>query len=109
MQERYLIAVLFAMASAQASSKTVTVFGAGTTTCGAFLEASQEQGYSFVGYKDWLGGYLTAANIYKSRTIDIDIAGAAAWLRNYCQDHPLEDVATGASKLDSELDRKAIK
>lgn len=91
-------------------------YGLGLTSCGelvqAFRDDSPNMAFSAHGrlyptmpqtYQEWLAGFITAYNIYASKTGDvgrgIDIHGMMEWVRSYCQENPTDFVTTAASKL----------
>jgi hypothetical protein len=57
--------------------------------------------------QDWVVGYLTAYNEWVAPDGNIsagtDNDGIAAWMDNYCQAHPLDNVARAARALVVEL------
>jgi hypothetical protein len=91
-----------------AAATDVTVFGAGTQSCGKFL-ASAEHSADRVGYWGWAAGFLTATNDIKNQQVSIDMDGAMAWVENYCRAHPLDPYFVALDALSHVLDRYVIK
>ena len=94
-----------------ADADTTMVYGAGTKSCGAFLEAERKSGVDSIAYHSWLAGFLTGVNaffnmLHVSHGSDIlegtDFEGAVHWLRNYCEKNPLETFARAADALVAE-------
>ena len=94
-----------------------TVVGAGTNSCESWTESRRDNSkYGFIlatGYQNWVLGFLSGANdalTIKHHT-DIlkhtDLDAVWAWVDNYCQSHPLDQISTGVEYLVVELDRKA--
>jgi len=54
-------------------------------------------------YTTWITGYLTAINIQTNDTFNIlrraNIAGAMLWIKNYCLNKPLDNIANAAEAL----------
>ena len=78
--------------------------GTGTSQCGELLEEleSSDKVYNKFMYTHWMQGYLSARNLGK----DINLAGFEGqfrWLKNYCEENPLENVSTGVELLWQEL------
>jgi hypothetical protein len=77
-------------------------FGVGNRSCDQYVVDAQQPEREFV-YKTWLSGYLTAFNAYSPGVADIltgkDFESAAAWIKNYCRDHPTAVVHAAAVKL----------
>lgn len=98
-----------------------TVVGAGTQSCGQYLEARRDKDKNAdatnrraFAFASWLGGFLTVVNqeAVNKTGIDIvvgtDIDGVLAWLDKYCRENPLEMFANASWRLAGELlNRKA--
>ena len=94
-----------------------TVGPAGTSSCGSWTESRRDNSkYGFVltsGYENWVLGFLSGAN--NALTIEhhadilknTDLDSVWAWVNNYCQSHPMDQISTAIEHLVVELDRKA--
>lgn len=101
------------------SSRKVTVLGVGNESCGTFLsvlpnsneyEAIKYEGKDYSPdsimkshmYSEWLHAYVTAFNWYNNQRENIRIPdedGMRLWVKNWCEDHPLETVFEAAHAL----------
>jgi hypothetical protein len=83
--------------------------GAGAVQCGKMLVDLEKGGTQPDSYISWMQGYLTAKNIareiiYKLPPVDLaGHEGQLIWLKNYCEDNPLEQVGVGVQMLWNEL------
>jgi hypothetical protein len=81
--------------------------GIGNDSCGQWTQSRREIGYRWQGYVSWVQGFLTAINLFADETHDvtrgIDSDGLVSWIDNFCQQHPLENIAFAAQQLLSEL------
>jgi len=73
----------------------VAVYGVGTASCGAWLEARAAKpsrlDIRVRQFETWLHGYLTAYNVFISGSPDVlktDAAGMRAFVDKYCKDNP---------------------
>jgi len=86
-------------------------FGGGRASCGEWTEdknaaplAGQRASLRRFQLEQWIGGYLTAYSQWveggSGPVSDTDnFVGATAWLDNYCQENPLNEVAEAAVQL----------
>ena len=81
----------------------VTTYGTGLKTCGAYLEAREQQNADEVAFVDWLSGYLSGVNATSSRTnnilADSNLKGAVYWVGKYCRAHPTAAYSAAAFAL----------
>ena len=90
------------------SAATIHELGGGTSSCGQYLKDRRDRD-SVEATADmfWIQGFITAYNHYAAPdgniTAGIDSEGIAAWVDNYCQAHPLDDLAVAAAALVAEL------
>jgi hypothetical protein len=103
---RIVISVGLMLAVVSTSASDVTVFGAGTQSCGAFLAVDSSDR---VGYMAWAAGYLTGVNDVKNRQVTIDMDGVMGWLHNYCEAHPLDSYFVALDTLAHVLDHYVLK
>jgi hypothetical protein len=86
----------------------VTVYGAGTQSCGTWLAQSGNEilrGHM----KSWVLGFLTA---YEAALLEMhvnlrhtDANAVAAWVDKYCRENPLKDVSDASANLVVELSK----
>ena len=103
--------LLLLLVSPFASSDAATIVGAGTGTCGSWLQDRQE---NYGAKLHWLQGFLSAYNfyVYSGRNPEgifagIDHNAIAAWMDNYCRENPLSSPSDGALRLIKELEQRA--
>jgi hypothetical protein len=103
-----LIALALAIAAlplggAAEPTPTFHALGPGNMSCGTWAEYRRDGGMPAIAVQDWVAGYLTAYNEWVAPDGNIsggtDNDGLAAWIDNYCQLHPLDNVAQAASAL----------
>lgn len=90
--------------SAPVYAQNAVIHGLGTQSCSRWVSAMRIDDRDAARFSSWLGGYLTAYNIYGPeptghilRSSDWD--GALAWMTNHCAANPLDDVSTAAAQL----------
>jgi len=87
----------------------INVFGIDTDlSCGKYLKDISTSTGTEKGYSWWVAGFVTGTNLEKGRAISTDNAGHNAWLKAYCEAHPLELFIDAAMGLNKELDKKKI-
>ena len=80
------------------------LYGAGTQSCGVWLEARRGVSTNWTSLGQWALGWVSAVGNYGVRTLrQTDADAIAAWLDNYCATHPLDNLATAAAQLVEEL------
>jgi hypothetical protein len=96
-----VLAALFG-ALTPAHSKVVT-YGTGLKSCGAYLEAKEQQGADEVAFIDWLSGYVSGVNALSNRINNIlgdtNLQRTVLWLGTFCQRHPQTLVAVALDVL----------
>jgi hypothetical protein len=89
---------------------TIQVLGSGTSSCGQWLEDRETAGPDGYFLQDsWVNGYLTghqdgdgeASGLTENQTSDLPARNA--WIDNYCQANPLNDLTDAARGLWDEL------
>ncbi len=81
---------------------TPSVYGAGTNSCGEWVEA--RKGGDWYSMGQWMLGFVSAAT-YEGRNLrDTKSVSLALWMDNYCQSHPLDIIAEATVKLVVELE-----
>ena len=79
-----------------------TIFGVGNQSCGGWTAVKEKGPFANqVTFHGWVNGYLTAYSLWVERDLlgNSDVAGARAWIDNYCQKNPLLNVANAAEQL----------
>lgn len=94
-----LLAVLLISGTAWAYSG----FGVGNESCGRWTEDKKADGPGRWQKKQWVAGYMTAYSLWVENgsgpVTESDAYGAVAWIDNYCQETPLDDLADAAEKM----------
>jgi hypothetical protein len=101
-----------AVCQAQRPGHAFRVWGAGTVSCGEWTKnRSPSELEPAAQMSNWLLGFITGYNAYRSETPDIasttDMAGLEGWIDNYCLHHPLDPLFQAAGALLVELRDKA--
>jgi hypothetical protein len=105
-----IIAALTAIPFSQADSRTPTIIGFGTASCGEWTSARAATDPKTVILMSWVGGYLSAYNVigivrgkFDNITGGVDGEGLWAWIDNYCSQNPLDSLAFATTSLAAEL------
>jgi len=95
--------MLVTMENVMADDDKVLMTGAGSTSCGQYLEFKQEGEMFGNAYFSWAQGFMSAVNLNflsEGNTTDLsDIAGQDKWLENYCNENPLETYSAAVVRL----------
>jgi hypothetical protein len=77
----------------------VYILGAGTVSCGQWLEYRAER--SAEGEEQWVYGFLSGSKYYtdEAKTRRIDAAAINAFVDGYCRNNPLHPVFLAAAAL----------
>ena len=113
---RYLMiaAMLLLLTCTEAVAKSVIVYGYGSSSCGAWLEAREGPNaltsQRSVWMVHWVSGFLSAYNAYGGSDDEVlrgtDMYGATAWIDKYCRDNPTATVLTAVIALTVHLDAR---
>ena len=102
-----LMSLVFLMTT-QVSATPKYFIGAGTVSCGAWLQARRE--HRATNMQGWVLGFVSGANASRNSDdflVDPDGPGLLAWIDNYCPQHPLENLFTASDSLIFELITRA--
>ena len=78
--------------------------GVGNASCGQWTQSRRETtDDQWLAYMSWVQGFLAAYYETHDVTRGIDANGLVGWIDNFCQRHPLENIAFAAQQLISEL------
>lgn len=119
-----LVAVVFVgISSPSTAADTIAIYGVGSDSCGALVQAYRE-GPPSVGvqskgrifsaksnlYAQWLSGFYSAYNGFVTKTGDfsggVDMQGLSEWVRSYCEKNPTHLVFRAASESTSVISEK---
>jgi hypothetical protein len=108
-----VILCVFAQGVQAAENGRYTVMGAGSGSCGRWIEARREGPLGADRYVEWVEGYLTSFNAWDdpndSDILDgTDIEGVEASIDNYCKKHPLSPIAEASANVISEVAERRI-
>ena len=90
----------------------ITVLGSGIISCGKWLEYRREKSSAAINSVSWVNGYLTglqddsAGNYGLTDNQAGDLEGRSAWLDQYCQGHPIDDLKQASYQLYNALGAK---
>jgi hypothetical protein len=105
-----LIVISMVLMANQVSASPRHYMGAGTVSCGTWLEVRKSRGWAEVENQSWVLGYVSDANFYQQSTDFLaapDAQAIFAWLDNYCRQHPLEKLLEASQSLIYELTMRA--
>jgi hypothetical protein len=100
----FTVATLMVVASVEISAQPAPIpppgerlfFGEGVTSCGSWTQARQTRSLQQGRLVQWVAGYLSGANMdddtKPEALLGTDFNGLMAWIDNYCQAHPLNNV-----------------
>lgn len=95
-----LLAVAPALVFAQGAFKT---YGIEAISCGTYLQQITTDAAKKAVYGWWLSGFITGANLVRTRDTTTDTGAHEQWLKKYCEENPLELLISAAMKLDIAL------
>ena len=76
-------------------------------SCGQWLEAKKEDDVHRVSLRDWVAGYITAANAWIEGKKDwlegSDLSSAMLWIDKHCRENPLSNNGNAMKRLMLEL------
>jgi hypothetical protein len=105
-----LIVISMVLMTNQALGTSRYVLGAGTASCGAWLEARRGRAHA-VGMESWVLGYVSRANGWSGLDYDFladpDAPALFAWLDGYCLQHPLDTLRAATDELIHDLTKRA--
>lgn len=82
-------------------------YGIGMKSCGAWQQERKSGSGDWYQMGQWVLGYVTAYGYYGTYDLrDVDAQAMFAWIDNYCQQNPLEDIEAAAQKLIDTLKTK---
>lgn len=96
--------ILAVMLSWSPLAPASTNYGAGTKTCGTWIEKRRTDDYFDMA--QWMLGYISATDYYAFDLKESEGQAFIAYMDNYCQQNPLDEFAVGVRKLISELRKK---
>jgi hypothetical protein len=105
----FLLALVLCVATTATAEeykeKAVTVFGAGSASCGSWTaEPAYRQGR-----QSWVAGFVTGHNFYAPGDTAVappDGKAMFVWMDRYCAEHPLDSIVNAALALVTELRRQ---
>ena len=80
----------------------IWVLGEGSFSCGKWLEERRAKSILEITSKAWVNGYLTGrqdAGLGLTAAQVGDFDGRSAWIDQYCQSHPIDDLKTASARL----------
>ncbi|MFO1349127.1 MAG: hypothetical protein U1F12_11180 [Pseudomonadales bacterium] len=96
---KYLVLIAFSLDK----NGNFRALGAGTKSCGAFVEDYQEDGWGKLINSAWVGGYFTAINehLYLGENVanETDSAARNLLIYNYCKQNPLDSLQSATSYI----------
>jgi len=98
-----MVALLLAVFLISGTASAGSFFGHGRHSCGAWTAKKEADGWNRVVFVSWLSGFVTSYSAYVEKfsgpVSGSDMVGNVAWIDNYCQNNPLDEVGVAALKL----------
>ena len=91
----------FALAPAPLALSQVAVYGAGTLSCGTWLQAKQKNASTYNAYRQWVAGYVVGVNYHQppTRQAKPDWDATGAYIDRYCDKNPFSSLVAAAAAL----------
>jgi hypothetical protein len=93
--------LIVAAALMTGSAHAYTIIGMGQYSCGTWIKDRRGQQMTAYLYQQWIVGFLSGVGYAGPPGIDplkgTDSNGVWAWIDNYCQAHPLDNIAEAGS------------
>jgi len=103
------VASIFIVALPLKAAPIATVYHVTGVTCGKYLnDISNNEAYEDA-YSWWIAGFLTGTNLERMRATTTDKHANDAWIKQYCENNPLEYFLTAAIKLNEQLEKNKVK
>ena len=96
-----LVMFVTATADGEADPGAYTLIGAGLKSCGSWAADRRNQGTPAQMDEQWVLGFLSGVGWtgkYDPQN-GMDAAGVWAWIDNYCQGHPIDNLGVAAAKF----------
>jgi hypothetical protein len=95
--------VICAGAAMTTRAEGVTTYGTGLKSCGAYLEAREQQSADEMAFVDWFSGYLSGVNSTYNRANNIlansNLKQALYWVEEYCRARAPDSFAAASFAL----------
>lgn len=101
---RLLISLALIVICTEANA-AYSAFGISDLSCGKYIDEITRDEKTKTIYSWWLAGFITGTNLIKNRSISTDPAGYEAWVKKYCDEHPLEPFQKAVIELNRELEK----
>lgn len=99
----FILLLLSHVLQARDFEDNYAVYGAGSDSCGMYLQAMRKGGRELDYFIDWTIGYLSAFNVIMPNTYNIlgesDFPTSQRWLERHCQKYPKELFVNALIKL----------
>jgi hypothetical protein len=102
MKRLSLIVGIILLGAFSSANADFYIYGPGNSSCGKWLEEHKRgETPTWYGAADWVLGFVSAASAYRvsGELKHTDAAAIAAWVDNYCQQHPLDDLYHASGHL----------
>ncbi len=80
-------------------------FGVQHRSCGSYLGEISTSSVVEIQLEWWVTGFVSGTNLEKAMIVSTDNPGHVAWIKAYCEAHPLEPFTKAAIELNKELDK----
>ena len=99
----------FPVVAARSAPEEFAVYEYGQVSCGVWIESranrNKPNDYRFKQAVEWIGGFMTAYNLYVQPGVRTDITGSTdqegmyAWLDKYCGENPTKEFVSAIYNL----------
>ncbi len=79
-----------------------TIYGAGNSSCGSFIDALNDNDWGILMYKAWIQGYLVGIQGYQDLK-ETDSKGMESFVKQHCEKFPLDTIEEASFFLSLEL------
>lgn len=99
------VALLLGLIFPTVSQAGQVYIGAGSDSCGSWVEARKTSGAAALQYNAWVFGYLSGLNMLSPGDFLVKPDGPAilVWMDNYCRANPLKKIINASDSLAIEL------
>ncbi len=89
-------------------SANTSYYGSVGVSCVTYIDGIADEDIAYA-YDMWVAGFVTGTNLEKKRALTTTSELHNAWLKQYCENNPLDMFLTAVMKLNKELDNRTLK
>ena len=105
-----LLPFLYSLSLSANAAGVFSAFGGELTesSCGKYTNEIAINPETKNVYSWWVAGFVTGTNLEKGRTLPTDTDAHEAWLKQYCEDNPLDSFMKATIELNKELETRRL-